>query len=85
MRRKNNQRINVEDMRPGDMFWLLYGKACEIKVTTTNTKYVNLTLSDNTGRLVKMWEFRGDTEPCKTGEIVIQGLVVDWQEFRKSR
>lgn len=82
MRRRNNQRINVEDMRPGDSVLGFYMvRLCEIKVTTTNTKYVNLTLSDNTGEInAKMWEFRGDTEPCKTGEIVkVQGLVVDWQ------
>lgn len=74
---------NVRDFKANDfVVGFFYIRTSEMKQTTTNSRYMNFTLSDKTGDInAKLWD--GDEDNAKrypAGIIVkAQGRIVDWQ------
>ena len=73
----------IVDLRPGDhVKTYYYVKEAAVKTTTTNNKYMNFILSDNTGDInAKLWDWdEENANRFKAGTIVkVQASIVDWQ------
>lgn len=73
----------IIDLKPGDTAQgYFYIKVSEQKQTTTNNRYMNFTISDNTGDInAKLWDWDDDNVVrFAAGNVVwAKGQVIDWQ------
>ena len=80
---KNYEEKKIAEMKAGDNIkGLFFVRESEMKLTTTNNKYMNFTLSDKTGDInAKLWDYdEQNAVRYAAGCIVrVRGLVKDWQ------
>lgn len=73
----------IIDFKAGDnVTGYFYVKESELKVTTTNNKYMNFTFADTTGEVnAKLWDFDETNATRFPAGIVVKarGNILDWQ------